>query len=213
MATVVYPIRLISHLGVKSIIITNAAGSVNPKIPVGTIVVIQDHLALPNLTGPLNALLGPIARPPSQRFLPLSSAYSPKLRRLVFLAAHKLSLPSDALTEGVYTWVSGPTYETPAEGRFIRMFGGDVVGMSTIPEVVAARDEEMDVCVLSLVTNAVVIPEKYRSIKEEVAAEIAGKPMEVAPEAIVSHQEVLAVGKQKAEDMRRLVECVIDMHG
>ena len=134
--------------------------------------VVQDHLALPNLTG-LNPLLGPLAKPLSQRFLPLSDAYSPSLRRLAFLASHKLSFRENALVEGVYAWVSGPTYETPAEGRFLRMCGADVVGMSTIPEVVAARDEGMEVCVLSLVTNAVVIPDVYRSIKAEVAAEVS----------------------------------------
>jgi purine-nucleoside phosphorylase len=107
-----------------------------------------------------------------ERFLPLSDAYSPALRRLAFLASHQLSLPSDALAEGTYAWVSGPTYETPAEGRFLRNAGADVVGMSTVPEVVAAREEGMRVVVLSLVTNAVVIPSKDRSIKEEVEAEV-----------------------------------------
>ena len=105
-------------------------------------------------------------------FLPLSDAYSRPLRRLAFLAAHSLSLGLDALAEGTYAWVSGPTYETPAEGRFLRNAGADVVGMSTVPEVVAAREEGMQVLVLSLVTNLVVIPETYRSIKEEVAAEV-----------------------------------------
>ncbi|KIM74060.1 hypothetical protein PILCRDRAFT_80420, partial [Piloderma croceum F 1598] len=106
------------------------------------------------------------------RFLPLSNAYCPRLRRFAFLASHHLSFPSDALAEGTYAWVSGPTYETPAEGRFLRNAGADVVGMSTVPEVVAAKEEGMNVIVLSLVTNAVVIPEKYRSIKEEVEAEV-----------------------------------------
>lgn len=133
---------------------------------------IRDHLALPNLTGPLNALLGPLLSPSYQRFLPLSNAYCPRLRRFAFLASHHLSFPPDALAEGTYAWVSGPTYETPAEGRFLRNAGADVVGMSTVPEVVAAKEEGMNVIVLSLVTNAVVIPEKYRSIKEEVEAEV-----------------------------------------
>jgi len=102
----------------------------------------------------------------------LSDAYSLSLRRYAFLAAHELSLDDDALAEGTYAWVSGPTYETPAEGRFLRSVGADVVGMSTIPEVLAAREEGMNVLVLSLVTNFVVIPEKYRSMKGEVAAEV-----------------------------------------
>jgi purine-nucleoside phosphorylase len=168
--------------------VTNAAGSLNPSIPVGTsqsynsvgdirltlyiVVVIQDHLALPNLTG-MNPLLGPQTSKDLPRFLPLSDAYSPALRRLVFLAAHQLQLEDSALAEGTYAWVSGPAYETPAEGRFLRRVGADVVGMSTVPEVLAAREEGLNVVVLSLVTNFVVIPETYRSIKKEVQAEVS----------------------------------------
>ena len=141
------------------------------------VVVIQDHLALPNLTGPLNPLFGPQFSPNYPRFLPLSDAYSVTLRRLAFLAAHSLSFPDSALQEGVYAWVSGPTYETPAEGRFLRSVGADVVGMSTVPEVVTAREEGMEVTVLSLVTNKVVIPDKPRSIKEEVRLEVSSISM------------------------------------
>lgn len=168
--------------------VTNAAGSLTPDIPVGTstcfphpeaccqlthntVVVIQDHLALPNLTG-MNPSFGPLASPEYLRFLPLGNAYSPRLRRFAFLASHDLQFPDEALTEGTYAWVAGPSYETPAEGRFLRNAGAHVVGMSTIPEVVAAREENMEVMVLSLVTNQVVIPDTYRSIKAEVKAEV-----------------------------------------
>jgi len=211
LSTVVYPIRVLGRLGVKDIIITNAAGSLNPDIPVGTIVVIRDHLALPNMTGPLNPLLGPLISPDYRRFLPLSDAYSPQLRRFAFLASHHLSFPSDALAEGTYAWVSGPTYETPAEGRFLRAAGADVVGMSTVPEVVAAREEGMNVIVLSLVTNAVVIPKEYRSIKAEVEAELAGKPLQVKTTEVVSHEEVLSIGKQKGDVMKKLVERIVEL--
>ena len=102
----------------------------------------------------------------------MSNAYSRPLRKLVFHAAAKLQLPSDSLAEGTYAWVSGPTYETPAEGRFLRNAGADVVGMSTIPEVIVAREEGLEVIVLSLVTNFVVIPDGYRSVREEVEAEV-----------------------------------------
>ena len=138
------------------------------------VVVIQDHIAFPNLTG-MNPLLGPQIDSKYPRFLPLSSAYSVSLQRLAFLAAHKLQLGVNALTEGVYAWVSGPTYETPAEGRMLRNSGADVVGMSTIPEVVAGKEEGLEVIVLSLVTNKVVIPDRYRSIKEEVEAEVSSR--------------------------------------
>ena len=134
--------------------------------------VVQDHIAFPNLTG-MNPLLGPPVSSQYPRFLPLSTAYSTTLRRFAFLAAHKLQLGASALAEGVYAWVSGPTYETPAEGRMLRNSGADVVGMSTIPEVLAGKEEGLEVLVLSLVTNAVVIPDQYRSIKAEVEAEVS----------------------------------------
>ncbi|PPQ77945.1 hypothetical protein CVT25_015420 [Psilocybe cyanescens] len=209
LSSVVYPIRVMAKLGVKDVIITNAAGSLNPAIPVGTIVVIQDHLALPNLTG-MNPLLGPHTDPELPRFLPLSDAYSPVLRRLLFLAAHRLQLEDSALAEGTYAWVSGPTYESPAEGRFLRRVGADVVGMSTVPEVLAAREEGLNVMVLSLVTNFVVIPETYRSIKEEVQAELAGKKVEQPVAETVSHEEVLAIGTEKAGVLMKLVENVVN---
>jgi len=214
MRTVIYPIRVMAKLGVKNIIITNAAGALNPDFAVGTIVAIQDHIALPSLTG-MNPLLGAVAYPPPHpRFLPLSNAHSRSLRRLAFLAAHELSFATtgSVMEEGVYGWVSGPTYETAAEGRFLRAAGADVVGMSTIPEVVAAREEGMEVLVLSLVTNKVIIPDlKASSVKEEVAAELAGRPLPKVEQEVVSHEEVLRVGKEKAEVMRRLVEVIVDL--
>lgn len=136
-----------------------------------TVVVIQDHLALPNLCG-FNPLIGPQTDPQLPRFLPLSNAYSRNFRKLAFKAAHELKLPREALAEGVYAWVSGPSYETPAEGRLLRLAGADVVGMSTIPEVLAAREMGLDLIVLSLVTNKVVIPETYDSVRDEFEAEV-----------------------------------------
>ncbi|KAF8318318.1 nucleoside phosphorylase domain-containing protein [Cantharellus anzutake] len=215
LSQVVYPIRLLALLGVKDIIITNAAGGLNPSNPVGTIVVVHDHIALPNLTGPLNALLGPVLTPPfDTRFVPLSNAYSFSLRKLVFKAAYNLGLPRDALAEGTYAWVSGPTYETPAEGRFLRSIGADVVGMSTIPEVVAACQAGLQVIVLSLVTNVVVIPETYASPREEFEAEesVLSLPIRLEhPENIITtaRWECWKVGRHKAEVMKQLVEAVV----
>ncbi|KIJ63598.1 hypothetical protein HYDPIDRAFT_92325 [Hydnomerulius pinastri MD-312] len=214
-AVVTYGIRVMKRLGVKHVIITNAAGSLVPDIPVGTstidsVVVVQDHFALPNLTG-MNPCFGPMLSPDYPRFLPLGDAYSVYLRRLAFLAAHKLQFTTDALAEGTYAWVAGPAYETPAEGRFLRDAGAHVVGMSTIPEVVAAREEGLEVMVLSLVTNMVVIPETYRSIKAEVEAELAGQPLSLPPIEVASHEEVLAVGRQKAEVMGSLVEKIVEL--
>jgi len=211
MASVVFPIRVLALLGVEKLVITNAAGSLNPNIPVGTIVVVHDHLALPNLTG-FNSLLGPVLEPPfSTRFVPLSTAYSFNLRKTAFKAAHALNFPGNYLAEGTYAWVSGPTYESPAEGRFLRAQGADVVGMSTVPEVVAARQAGVEVLVLSLVTNPVVIPDGYRSAREEVEAELAGKPVAEIKEEEVSHEEVLQIGKMRGEDMKLLVAKVVEL--
>lgn len=208
LSAVGYPIRLMAQLGVKDLIITNAAGSLNASLAVGTIVVIHDHIALPLMTG-LNPLIGPPTSPSHLRFLPLSSAYSRPLRLAAFRAAHALQLERSVLAEGTYAWVSGPTYETPAEGRFLRAAGADVVGMSTVPEVVAARDEGLNVLVLSLVTNKVVIPDEYRSVREEVDAELAGTSIERPQTPTVSHEEVLEIGKLKADVMKNLVAQII----
>lgn len=107
------------------------------------------------------------------RFTPLSKAYTFSLRCAAFRALHALNLPKNFLAEGTYAWVSGPTYESPAEGRLLRSAGVDVVGMSTVPEVVAAHHAGMDVLVLSLGTNPVIIPEEYRSAREAVNAEVS----------------------------------------
>ncbi|KIY73525.1 inosine guanosine and xanthosine phosphorylase family protein [Cylindrobasidium torrendii FP15055 ss-10] len=210
LATATYPVRIMAKLGVKNLIVTNAAGALNPNLPVGTIVVVQDHLALPNLTG-MNPLFGPLISPEYQRFLPVSDAYSTRLRRLAFLAANEMKLPPSDLEEGVYAWVSGPTYESPAEGRLLRSMGADVVGMSTVPEVVVARHEGLEVMALSLVTNPVIIPEKYRSLKEEVAAELAGEAVVLPEQQTVCHEEVLEIGSLKGKVMKELVERIVNM--
>ncbi|KAJ3930666.1 MAG: nucleoside phosphorylase domain-containing protein [Lentinula lateritia] len=210
LSSVVFPVRVMAKMGVNDIIITNAAGALNPELAVGTIVVVHDHIALPNLTG-MNPLLGPQTNLSLPRFLPLSDAYSRLLRKLVFRAAHDLSIKRDALAEGTYAWVSGPTYETPAEGRFLRAAGADVVGMSTVPEVLAAREEGMNVLVLSLVTNAVVIPMDYRSVRDEFEAENTGMSATSVVDEVVSHEEVLALGKLKGDLMKTIVEKVIDL--
>jgi len=133
--------------------------------------VLHDHLGIPCLSG-FNPLLGPQHDPNIPRFLPTSNAYSTSLRRSFFHAVHELGLNIDDFAEGTYAWVSGPTFESPAEGRFLRAARADVVGMSTVPEILAAMEEGLEVIALSLVTNLVVIPDTYRSIKDEVKAEV-----------------------------------------
>jgi Phosphorylase superfamily len=129
------------------------------------------------LTG-LNPLRGPVTRPNAARFVPLSDAYARPLRLAAFRAAHDLGLQRSALAEGAYAWVSGPTYETRGEARLLASAGATVVGMSTVPEVVAARDEGIRVLVLSLVTNMVVGVEQAtrgRSVREELDAEVRNR--------------------------------------
>ena len=126
------------------------------------------------MTG-LNPLRGALSRPTSRRFVPLSNAYSRALRIAAFRAADALDLPREALAEGTYAWVSGPTYETRGEAALLAGAGACVVGMSTVPEVVAARDEGMRVLVLSLVTNMVVGVVRgtgVRSVRDELDAEV-----------------------------------------
>jgi len=205
---IMFPVRVMARLGVKNLVVTNASGSLNPKIPVGTIVVLHDHLGLPNLSG-FNPLLGPKYDAKIPRFLPTSNAYSTTLRRVFFHAVHDLGYSLDDFAEGTYAWVSGPTFESPAEGRFLRAAGADVVGMSTVPEVLAAREEKIEVIALSLVTNFVVIHDTYRSIKAEVQAELEGKVVDDPPQPTVNHKEVLEVGLKRAEVMRTIVERLI----
>lgn len=134
--------------------------------------VIHDHLALPNMTG-LNVLFGPPFSSGLPRFLPLSDAYSRTLRKAVFKAYLTTDRLQDTLklAEGTYAWVTGPTYETSAEGIFLAQAGADVVGASTVPEVLVAREEGMEVLVLSLVTNQVVMNKERKTIRREMEDE------------------------------------------
>ena len=195
--------------------------------------VIHDHLALPNLTG-LNVLIGPTLTPNTPRFLPLSNAYSLALRKLAFKAYLTNPELSSTLTlaEGTYAWVTGPTYESCTEGRFLSTAGADVVGASTVPEVLIAREEGMEVLVLSLVTNSVVMAQK-ETIKAEVEAQLVGQMFVegqiltteemkfqagsinneggVHVENVVSHEEVLNAGNDKAADVRALVTAIVEL--
>ena len=166
---------------------------------------------LPVQTTSVNRLYNGQIPPQPPRFLPQSDAHSFDLRLLAHRSAHKIGLSRDNIVEGIYCWVTGPTYETPAEGRFLRQAGADVVGMSTIPEVIAAHHAGVKVLVLSLVTNFVVIPDQYPSAKAIVEAEINGtEPPIYKPSEVVSHVEVLEEGQKRANDMRKLVEQIVE---
>ncbi|KAF9337127.1 hypothetical protein BG006_006157 [Podila minutissima] len=198
-----YPIRLMSLLGVETLIVTNAAGGLNPAFQIGDVCIIEDHINLPGMTGN-NPLIGPNMAEFGPRFPPMSDAYCPRLRRLVYEAAKKLTVPK-FLHEGIYAFVSGPSYESKAECRFLKMVGADVVGMSTVPEVVVARHCGIKVVGLSLVTNRVVV---HREIRSDPDAPAEERPVE---EMIASHEEVLEAADARARDLQTLVNHLVDM--
>lgn len=146
MQQVTFPVRVMKELGIKTLIVTNAAGGVNESFSAGDLMVITDHI---NLMGQ-NPLIGPNDDSLGGRFPDMSNAYSKKLINLAKEEAKKLALD---LKEGVYVANTGPCYETPAEVRMIRKLGGDAVGMSTVPEVIVARHSEIDVLGISCISN------------------------------------------------------------
>ena len=178
---VVQPVLLFRRLGARVVVLTNAAGGVKPDYGPGTLMVIADHL---NLTG-RTPLLGPNADDLGERFPDLVDAWSPRLRALLREAAAAAGV---VLEEGVYAGLLGPQYETPAEVRMLRALGADAVGMSTVLEAIAARWAGLEICGVSLVTNA--------------GAGYTGEPL--------THAEVLAAGNEAgprlAGVLRRFVE-------
>lgn len=165
------PIRLLSQLGAGALILTNAAGIVNPELSPGGWLLLRDHLNLARLS-PLTG---------GAHFVDQSEVYDAALRRV--LGEVYAEQRSEALREGVYAWVNGPEYETPAEIRMLRLLGADAVGMSTVPEAIQARALGMRVAALSCLTN-------YG----------AG----IGAEAL-SHEEVLAVGRESAQSLVSLL--------
>lgn len=146
LSEVTFPTRVLGLLGCRSLIVTNAAGGINTSYQQGSLVAISDHI---NLTGN-NAALGPNEARFGPRFFDMSAAYSPALRALARAEAAQQNI---ALHEGVYLAVLGPSYETPAEIRAFRTLGADLVGMSTVHEVIVARHMGIEVLGISVVTN------------------------------------------------------------
>lgn len=145
MQEVTYPMRVFATLGVKTLLVSNAAGGMNPSFKVGDLMMITDHINfMPN------PLIGPNQEQFGTRFPDMTTVYTPRLQRLARAKAAELGI---ALQEGVYVAETGPTYETPAEYKMYRMLGGDAVGMSTVPEVIVARHCGMDIFGMSVITN------------------------------------------------------------
>ena len=148
---VTFPVRVMRALGAHTLIVTNAAGGLNPAYQPGDIMVIRDHINMLGLAGH-NPLVGPNDERFGARFPPLAAAYAGALRALAHAVAG--AIPGLTLHEGVYVMVGGPNFETRAELKFLRLIGADAVGMSTVPEVIVARHMGMRVLGLSLITNA-----------------------------------------------------------
>ena len=144
---VAFPARVFARIGVKALVLTNAAGGIKKEFTQGRLVVITDHI---NLQG-ANPLIGPNEEQFGPRFPDMSAAYDKKFRELALAEGRRLGI---VLGEGVYAALAGPNYETPAEIRYLRSIGADLVGMSTVPEVIAARHSGMRVLGISCVTNA-----------------------------------------------------------
>ena len=177
---VTFPIRVFSRLGVKAVILTNAAGGIKKEFTQGRLVVISDHI---NLQG-ANPLSGPNDENFGPRFPDMTNAYDKKFRELTLAAGRKLNIE---LGEGVYAALAGPSYETPAEIRYLRSIAADLVGMSTVPEVIAARHSGMRTLGISCVTNA--------------AAGVLDQPLD--------HKEVLETAERVKSQFIGLLRAVI----
>ena len=149
---VTLPVRVMHELGIGTLILTNAAGGLNPTFHAGDLMLINDHIGLMAIVGG-NPLWGPNDPTLGPRFPAMNKAYDPELRALTRRVAAELGV---GLREGVYIGLGGPTFETPAEVRFGRMIGGDACGMSTVPEVIVARHMGMRVLGISGISNVAI---------------------------------------------------------
>jgi purine-nucleoside phosphorylase len=149
MAKITFPIRVMQRMGIETLIVTNAAGAINGSFAPGDVMLITDQINLIAMAG-LNPLCGPNLDEFGERFPDMSQAYDPHLLDLAKQAAHEAHID---YREGVYICLSGPSFESPADLRFLRMTGADAVGMSTVPEVIVARHGRMHVLGISGISN------------------------------------------------------------
>ncbi len=173
---VVHGVRTMARLGVSAVLLTNAAGGCDPNFSAGDLMIVTDHVNFTMrspLIGPNDDTLGP-------RFPDMSVAYDPHLRTELAHAAHELGI---TMREGVYAWLTGPSYETPAEIRMLRTLGVSAVGMSTVPEVIALRHMGVRVAALSCITN--------------MAAGLSDSPLH--------HEEVEATARSRQADLLKLL--------
>ena len=177
---VTFPVRVLKLLGVRTLILTNAAGSLNTELTPGSLMIISDHI---NLMG-ANPLIGPNEDRFGPRFPDLTSTYDPELQSLVIEEAKAMDID---MRRGVYAALSGPSYETPAEIHMVRTLGADAVGMSTVPEAVVARHMEMRLIGISCITN--------------LAAGVSNRP--------IDHSQVMEICKSVRAQFTELLRRVI----
>ncbi|HEX8706952.1 MAG TPA: purine-nucleoside phosphorylase, partial [Pyrinomonadaceae bacterium] len=177
---VVFPIRVLGLLGIKSLVLTNAAGGINVAFDQGALMIISDHL---NLMG-VNPLRGRNDTRFGPRFPDMSEVYARDYQEIAVAEAHGMGLE---LRRGIYAGMSGPSYETPAEVRMLRILGADAVGMSTVPEAIVARQMGMKILGISCITN--------------MAAGVVGEP--------INHQEVIETGARVHDTFKNLLRSVI----
>lgn len=223
---ITYPIRVFKLLGVEFIIVTNAAGGLEPEYAVGDIVVLNDHIFLAGFAG-AHPLRGPNMDQFGPRFPPLSDAYDLELR----MSAHtawkrtRVSGSKRRLHEGVYAFVSGPrygytfsvgcrivcscesSYETRAECRLLHRLGADLVGMSTVPEIIVARHCGIRVLAMSLVTNNAVLEAGPRGDDHLLETATASQLKDIDDKGKANHEEVLEEGRLAALDFQVLMHC------
>jgi len=183
MAEVTLPVRVMKRLGIDILILTNAAGAIHPAFEPGDVMLIVDHISLVGMTG-FNPLRGPNLDELGPRFPDMSQVYD---RVLADLARRSAAEEQIVLREGVYCGLSGPSFETPADLRFLRTIGADAVGMSTVPEAIVARHANMRVLGLSGISNK---------------ANLDGN-------TLTTHEEVLAAGKIIVPKLERIIERVL----
>lgn len=184
-AEITFPIRVFARLGVKTLILTNAAGGLNPNFHAGDLMLIVDHINFVGMAGH-NPLVGKNLDELGPRFPSMTEAYAQPLRRLALNVAGSLNL---SLRQGVYACVAGPNFETPAEVRFLRLVGADAVGMSTVPEALVAVHAGMGVLGISTITNEAV---------DQLDSEME-----------TSHEEVLETGRIVVPQLIRLLNGIL----
>lgn len=185
MQHITLPVRVMQLLGVKTLIVTNAAGGINPSFRAGDLMLIVDHINLVGVGGS-TPLRGPNIDQFGPRFPSMTHAYDPELAEIGRQVARRLAID---LQEGVYTCLAGPAFETPAEVRFLKVIGTDAVGMSTVPEVIVATHSGMRVLGLSTITNVAV---------QAVDAEVE-----------TTHEEVLATGQLVVPKLLALIKGIV----